>query len=203
MLEKTHTHIERVIARKKKGELIFTTDFRGIGTDAAIKKALSRLAMQGVLKRLAQGIYYIPKVDPVLGEVRPAADDVIKMIAEKEKIRIKPSGTYALHQLGLTTQVPTRRVYITDGHSRQFSLGKLQVKFKSTTSKKLQRKGKISSLVIEALEELGTEHIDVTTKEKIRELLLKENPRMLKHDLELSPVKINNFILKILKEKNK
>ena len=203
MLEKTHTHIERVIARKKKGELIFTTDFRGIGTDAAIKKALSRLAMQGILKRLAHGIYYIPKVDPVLGEVRPAADDVIKMIAEKEKIRIKPSGTYALHQLGLTTQVPTRRVYITDGDSRQFSLGKLQVKFKSTTSKKLQRKGKISSLVIEALEELGTEHIDVTTKEKIRELLLKENPRMLKHDLELSPVKINNFILKLLKENNK
>lgn len=203
MLEKTHTHIERVIARKKKGEIIFTTDFRGIGTDAAIKKALSRLAMQGILKRLAHGIYYIPKVDPVLGEVRPAADDVIKMIAEKEKIRIKPSGTYALHQLGLTTQVPTRRVYITDGHSRQFSLGKLQVKFKSTTSKKLLRKGKISSLVIEALEELGTEHIDVTTREKIRELLLKENPRMLKHDLELSPVKINNFILKLLKENDK
>lgn len=199
-MEKTHTHIEHIISRKKKGGLIFPSDFRGKGTDAAIKKALSRLAEKGEIKRLAHGIYYVPKIDPVLGELRPAADEVVKMLALKEKIRVKPAGTYALHQLGLTTQVPTRRVYITDGHSRKFKLGKLEINFKSTTQKRLLRKGKISSLVIQALEELGTENIDSETATKIKELLLNEDPRMLKHDLSLAPVKVNNYILKILKE---
>lgn len=199
-MEKTHTHIEKAISRKRKGDLIFPTDFRGSGTDMAIKKALSRLTTKKVIRRLAHGIYYIPKIDPVLGELKPGIDEVVKMVAMKEKIRIKPAGAYALHKLGLTTQVPAKRVYITDGHARQFSLGKMQIKFKPTTAKKLLRKGKISALVIQALEELGTEHIDPMTASKIRDLLRKEKPADLKHDLELSPVKINNYILKILKE---
>lgn len=202
-MEKTHPHIKHLLSRKKRGELIFPSDFRGLGTDSAIKQALSRLTKKGLIKRLAHGIYYVPQIDHVLGEIRPSADEVVKMLALKEKIRIKPAGTYALHELGLTTQVPTRRVYITDGHPRQFVLGKLQIKFKATTAKRLLRKGKISSLVIQALEEIGTDKIDSETIVKIRELLLKENPRMLKHDLELAPVKVNNFIIKLLKQDSK
>jgi len=201
-MEKTHSNIERLISRKKKGSLIFPADFRGLGTDSAIKKALSRLARAGAIKRLAHGIYYIPKTDPVLGEQLPGADEVVRMLAQKEKIRVRPAGAYALHRLGLTTQMPARRVYITDGHAREFMLGKLQIKFKATTAKRLLRKGKISSLVIQALEEIGTENIDPATTSKLRELLLRENPRMLKYDLELAPVKVNNYILKILKQDN-
>ena len=51
-MQSTHTHIEHVILRKKGGELIFPTDFRGKGTEDAIKKALSRLTQKGMLKRL-------------------------------------------------------------------------------------------------------------------------------------------------------
>src|SRR4051812_21147392 len=100
---KAHTYIENILHRRKGGELIFPTDFRGKGTEDAIKKALSRLAQKGVLKRLSHGIYYIPKFDPVLGELRPGAEDVVKMLAKKEKIRVRPAGAYALHRLGLTT----------------------------------------------------------------------------------------------------
>lgn len=200
-MEKTHTQIKRIISRRKEGEILFPSEFRGIGTDVAIKQALSRLTKQGTIKRLAHGIYYKPKIDPILGEIRPSADDVVKMLAQKEKIRVKPAGTYALHELGLTTQVPTRRVYITDGHPREFALGKLKIKFKGTTPKRLMRQGKISSLVIQALEELGTQNIDNVTKQKVHDLLLKENPNKLKHDLSLAPVKVNNYIIQLMKEK--
>jgi hypothetical protein len=199
---KAHTHIEHVILRKKEGGLIFPTDFRGTGTEDAIKKALSRLAQKGVLKRLAHGIYYIPKNDPVLGELRPGADDVVKMLAKKEKIRVRPAGAYALNQLGLSTQVPTKLVYITDGHPRLFKLGKLQIKFKATTPKKLSTIGKISSLVIQALEELGTEHLSATTESKLHELLKNEDPKKLKHDLALASAKVNDYIVKLLKKQD-
>lgn len=199
-MEKTHTQIKLLISKGKHGDLIFPSDFRGLGTSSAIKKALSRMARAGEIRRLANGIYYIPKIDPQLGEIKPSADEVIRMIADKEKIKVKPAGAYALHELGLTSQVPTKRVYITNGHQRQFMIGKLQIKFKRTTSKRLMRKGKISSLVIQALEELGTSNIDTITHEKMKELLKKEDPRMLKHDLKLASVKVNNYIINILKE---
>jgi hypothetical protein len=197
---KTHTYIENVILRRKGGELLFPTDFRGKGTEDAIKKALSRLTQKGVLKRLAHGIYYIPKIDPVLGELRPGADDVVKMLAKKEKIRVRPAGAYALHRLGLTTQVPTKLVYITDGHPRLFKLGKMQIKFNATTPKKLATIGKISSLVIQALEEIGTENIDAKTESKLHELIKSEDPKKLKHDLALAPAKVNDYIVKLLKK---
>lgn len=151
---------------------------------------------------MAHGIYYIPKTDPVLGELRPGADDVVKMLAKKERIRVRPAGAYALHQLGLTTQVPTRLVYITDGHSRQFKLGRMYIIFKSTTPKKLSTVGKISSLLIQALEEIGTEHINTTTETKIVALINKEDPKKLKHDLALAPGKVNDYIVKLLKKQD-
>lgn len=199
-MEKVHSYIESQIKRRKQGELIFPTDFRGAGTDVAIKKALSRLTQKGTLKRLAHGIYYIPNHDPLLGEIYPGAEEVVKMIAKKEKIRIRPAGSYALNKLGLSTQVPTKLVYITDGHPKQFRLGKLQIKFKATTSKKLSTIGEYSSLLIQALDEIGTENIAPPIESKILELIRKENPKKLKHDLSLAPAKVSDYIVKLLKK---
>lgn len=199
-MENIHKQIKEIISRKKLGKLIYPSDFRGIGTDSAIKKTLSRMVSKGDLKRLAHGMYYIPKTDPLLGDLKPSVDDVIEMLKEKEKIRIEPAGAYALHRLGLTTQVPTKRVYLTDGSQRLLTVGKLKIKLKSTTPKRLSRKGKISSLIIQALEELGTNNVDTITSERIRELLKKEDPGYLKHDLSLAPVKINNYIIQLMKK---
>jgi hypothetical protein len=199
MNDGTHSYIETMISRRKPGEILFPTDFRGKGTQAAIKKALSRLAIEGRIRRLAHGIYYVPKIDPALGELLPDADEVVKMIARKEHIRVRPTGAAALHRLGLTTQVPTKRVYLTDGNSRRFTLGKMQVHFKSTSSKKLSTKGSISSLVIQAIEELGVDHIGTDLERKLQQSLLKEDPRTLKHDLALASAKVNDYIIRIMK----
>jgi len=198
----THAYIDASISTRKPGDLIFPTDYRGKGTEDAIKKALSRLAAKGKLTRLAHGIYFVPKIDPMFGAIYPAADEVAKMIAKKEKVRIKPAGAYALHQLGLTTQVPTRLVYITDGVSRNLKVGKTNIKFKATSNKKLSTKGKISGLLIQALEELDIDKMDTRTESKISELLKKEKPRMLKHDLGIAPARINDYIVKLLKREN-
>jgi hypothetical protein len=199
MEDKTHTYIESTISKRKPGEILFPAEFRGKGSQAAIKQAMSRIAKTGKISRLAHGIYYIPKVDPTLGKLRPEPEQVVKMVALKEKIRIKPAGAYALHKLGLTTQVPTKRVYITDGNSRQFRLGKLLIRFKSTSPKKFAMRGEISSLVIQAIEEIGVNYISAELHEKLKEHLLKEDPKKLEHDLRLASAKVNDYIVKLLR----
>lgn len=194
-----HKHIEHSISRRKKGELIFPTDFRGKGTQTAVKTALSRLSREGKLKRLAHGIYYVPKTDQLFGVIYPAPEEVAESIAKKEKVRIKPAGAYALHRLGLTTQVPTKLVYITDGENRQIKIGKTVIRFKATTPKKMSLEGQLSSLVILALDELNTANIDSDTANKIRTILQKENPGQLKRNLLLTSARIHDYILKLLK----
>jgi hypothetical protein len=196
----TQTDIEMAISRRKKGELVFPTAFRGLGTEAAIKKALSRLVEKGKLERLAHGIYFIPMIDPLLGVLYPSAEEVAALLAKKERVQIRPAGAYALHQLGLTTQVPTKLVYITDGQSRLLTVGKTTIRFKAKAHKKLATKGKISSLLIQALEDLQPKQIDEKMENKMRELLAKEDPKDLQHDLKLAPARVHDYILNLLKK---
>ena len=198
-MDNMHEYIKHSISRRKKGELIFPADYRGKGSESSIRMALSRLSKEGKLKRLSHGIYFVPKIDPLFGPIYPSAEEVAQSIAKKEKIKIKPAGAYALHTLGLTTQVPTRLVYITDGEDRQIKLGKLTIRFKATTPKKMAMEGSLSSLIIQALEELNIKNIPAETERRIKELLEKEDPGKLKKDLMLAPARIHDYILKLLK----
>jgi predicted transcriptional regulator of viral defense system len=192
--------IENRLSKSRKGQLIFLSDFRDIGSQAAIKMTLSRLSKDGKIKRIAHGIYLIPKLDPVLGEIYPSMEEIAEAVAKKEHVKIKPAGAYALHKLGLTTQVPTKLVYITDGAPRLIKIGKTTIKFKATSRKKLALKGTISSLIVQALEELGTKNIELSTKQRIKELLLKEDKKKLMNDIKLAPVRISEYLYSLLKE---
>jgi Family of unknown function (DUF6088) len=182
------------------GKILFPADFRGKGSQAAIKMALSRAVRNGQVQRLAQGIYFVPVVDPVLGELTPSPEAVAEQLAEREKVRIRPAGAFALHKLGLTTQVPTRLVYLTDGHPRKLKIGKATVEFKATTPKKMALSGEISGLLILALEGLELDKIDPTTEKRIMHLLQLEKPQLLDQDLQLAPGKIYDYLVRLLKK---
>jgi len=138
--------------------------------------------------------------DPVLGELIPSPEAVAKQLAEREKVRIRPAGAYALHRLGLTTQVPTRLVYLTDGHPRKFKIGKATVEFKATTPKKMALLGEISGPLVLALESLELDKIDSATQKKIINLLQQEKPDLLAQDLQLATGKIYDYLTKLLKQ---
>lgn len=197
-MESVQKNIEKKIGQFKKVELIFPTDFRGLGSTTAIKMALSRLVVKGRLRRLSHGIYYIPKVDALFGELLPDPEKVAQAIAKKEKIRIVPTGSQALHILGLTTQVPTKRVYLTDGDDRQIKMGKTFIEFKHTTPKKLAYQGKLSGLVILSLMEIGTESLSEEIRGKLKDILLQENRITLIRDLELAPARIYDLIINLI-----
>lgn len=195
-----HKEVMRVLKKSRPGQLFFPTDFRGIGTESAIKMALSRLAKDGLLERIAHGIYLLPREDAIFGKIAPSLEEIAEKVAQKERVRIKPSGAYALNKLGLSTQVPTRLVYLTDGAPRQIKVGAHTIKFKATTVKKLSFKGPISGLLIQALDEIDLNTIDLSLQEKIKSLLTQEDPKKLKNDLTLAPARIHDFLVPFLKD---
>ena len=80
-----HGQIEQVIKHRRKGELIFPTDFRGLGSEGAIKMTLTRLNKEGLIERLGRGIYLMPKTDPIFGKISPAPEEIANAIAKKER----------------------------------------------------------------------------------------------------------------------
>ena len=123
---------------------------------------------------------------------------VAEGIAKRDKIRIVPTGSYALNALGLSTQVPMRLVFLTDGAPREIMVGKRSIKFKKTTPKNLMAKGKISSLVIQALREIGKDKITPSEETEIIENLKREDQKLLIQDLNLAPEWIKRIMKKAL-----
>ena len=155
-------------------------------------------AIEGILTRIARGIYYLPKNDKQLGLLLPDIEKIAKAIADREKARLVPSGLSALQKLGLSTQVPLKAVYYTDGSPRKLKIGKTSLIFKRTTTRNLALKGSISSLVVRALKEIG--HNKVTEDEImfIIEKLKREEKENILHDAKLAPVWVRNIMLKAL-----
>lgn len=65
-----------------------------------------------------------------------------------------------MNLLGLSTQVPGRMVYLSDGSSRQYALGNSTPEFKKSALKDVRFKYRESGLVVQALKALGKEHLD-------------------------------------------
>lgn len=187
--------LRRSINEKEKGSLVFPQDFKGLGTPLAVNMAFSRLCKEGIIIRLAHGIYMIPKKDDLLGTLYPGMEDIAKAIAERDRVRIRPAGSFALHKLGLTTQVPMNLVYLTDGTPRKIKIGKGSIRFIKTTPKKLLLKGTISALVIQALEELGQKEVTPYMQQQLKEILKNETAENIAHDFKLTTAWICKLLI--------
>lgn len=182
----------------QRGSVLFVDDFLGYGNHESVKKALLRLKEKEILVRLAHGIYLYPKVDKELGVLFPSTEEIAKAIARRDKARIVPTGVQALHKLGLSTQVPMKVVYLTDGAARIVKVGKRTITFKKTSPKNLSIKGEISGLAIQALKTIGQKKINEKIIEKIHAILKNEKKENIINDAKLSPAWINKILMQVI-----
>ena len=182
-----------------KGSVLFVDDFLDYGNPESTKKALLRLKEKEILVRLAHGIYLYPKIDKELGILFPSTEEIAKAIARRDKARIVPTGVQALNKLGLSTQVPMKVVYLSDGAARTVKVGKRIITFKKTSPKNLLVTGEISSLAIQALKTIGQNKLDDKTIEKIQTILKNEKKENIINDAKLSPAWINKILMKVIK----
>ncbi|AFK04319.1 hypothetical protein Emtol_3189 [Emticicia oligotrophica DSM 17448] len=198
MSETTEYQVLSKIKKANRGSVFFIENFLAKNNADAVRKALERLVKSGELQRVATGIYVRPEKDPVLGYVSPSIETIIRAIAKRDKARIIPTGIYALNRLGLTSQVPMNISYLTDGSARKVKIGKRTIVFKRTSPKNLATQGEISTLAIQALRSIGKDKVKEEEREKIIQLLKKENKSHLQHDLRLAPEWIRQLLKQAL-----
>ena len=196
-MQSIHSQLEDKILSLKKGAIVFVSDFAKFGTAENVKKVLLRLEKKQLLVRLAHGIYLYPKIDKELGILYPSTESIAEAIAKRDKIRIIPTGIYALQQLGISTQIPLNVIYLTDGAPRKIKVGKRTITFKKTAPKNLAIKNKILSNIVQGLKELGKENITDEVKQKIKWALEKIPVEMLKEEILNAPVWVRNEVLSL------
>lgn len=149
---------DRIMQRARgggRGGVFTPSDFLDVAARAAVDQALSRLVKGGKLRRLARGLYDFPKLHPKLGPLSPGPDDVARALARETGSQAQIAGAHAANALGLSTQVPAKSLYLTNGPSRRIVLGKRVVDLRHASPKHLIAPGSPAGTVVQALRHVG------------------------------------------------
>jgi len=185
----------------QRGWAFSKIDFLDLGSDADIRKALSELAAKGTIRRVLRGIYDYPRISKLLDtKMGPDLDQLARALARRSGWRIQPSENTALNLLGLSTQVPALSVYLSDGPSKTYEIGKQQLVFKKRTLKESVFKHKESELVVQALKALGQERIDERVFLKLAETWTPTMWKKILRDTKTAPAWVSNIIRNITKD---
>ena len=193
----------RILARIHglgRGSVFVPGDFLDIGSREAVDLALHRLARKGTIRRLARGVYDFPKQHPVLGLLSASADAVDHALAGRDRTRLQPTGAYAANILGLSEQVPAKAVFLTDGPSRTVKIGPTTIQLRRTTPRNMEAAGRLSGLLMQALRELGAEHITPERRQHLKRTLPADKRRELIKDLRLAPAWMHPIFRELAEE---
>jgi len=180
-------HILYRVAAKGSGWAFTPNDFADLGDPRSVGMALTRLVRDGKIRRIGRGLYDKPHPHPILGQVGAGVDAVVAAVARKKNLRVLPSTAVAANQLGLTTQVPAKLVYHTDGAPTDLWLGRLHIVFRRNSGRMLSLAGRVSGLVAQALRDFGNGSVTADHIRALRTRLTVDQKKTLLADIDRVP----------------
>ncbi len=169
--------IRERIERKGRGWVFTAQDFMPVFRRYEIDTSLKTLSDQGVIRKVCRGMYDYPAYSALLQQTAaPDLYSVAKKFAEKYRWTIAPSGDTALNYFGLSTQIPSRLVFASNGPSKELATPFGVISFRHSAMRETSFRYVESALLVQALREIGQDALTPETiarfKEKLPESLL-------------------------------
>jgi hypothetical protein len=185
--------------RARKGKVVPTREFLDLGKRPAVDQSLSRLVRRGVIRRVGRGLYELPRMGKLLKEpLVQSPDHLVRSWARKNGLRVVPSGALAANLLGLSTQVPAKITYYTNGRTRTLTLGPYTVRLLNRGPKTMDVGGETAPLVVQALRHLGRDGVTLEAIRRLQSALTPAQKSELKDALGRVPAWMEPVILRIV-----
>ena len=179
---------DQILARIDKlgeGKAFTAKDFLDIASRTTIDVTLADLTLAGKIRRIRRGLYDMPKVSPALGGIlSPDIDEAAHAIARRQRWKIVPEGAWAANLLGLSTQVPAKIIYLTDGPTSEVPIGRRSIHFKHARPKAIAGLDGKLALTVQALRYLGKEGVGQREIDTLRATLSEAEKRKLLKDTQ-------------------
>lgn len=177
--------------------VLFRSDFPEYHSEF-VGGTLAELTQEGLLVKLAQGIYAKPRRSR-FGFVLPSVDKIVQAIAARDNAEVLPSGMTALNVLGLSTQVPMKYSYLTTGSERTIKLENQEIRLKRGVPKNFCYKTKLIALLVQALKALKQQNVGQEVIQTIRSLISKEPDKTaLAKDVDMMPIWMKRIVKPML-----
>ena len=177
---------DQIVARIERfgeGKAFSAKDFLDIASRTTIDVTLASLTKDGKIRRIRRGLYDTPRINEALGgKLSPDIDEAARAIARRQRWKIVPDGAWAANLLGLSTQVPSKIIYLTDGPSSEVPIGRRTIHFRHARPKAMAGLEGKFALVVQALRYLGKDGVGSREIETLRGTLSLAEKRKLVKD---------------------
>jgi hypothetical protein len=182
------------IERSRPGWVFTRYDLVDLGSPHAVGMVLIRLVRSGRIRRIARGLYDVPRTHRTLGVLAPSPETVAEAIARRDGAWIQPAEAMAANLLNLSEQVPAKIIYETDGPRRTIRVGRLEIQFVKRPPRRLRSAARMSNLLFSALRSLGQAHVTNERVVHLRKTLAVSDRRQLLKDLPSAPAWMHPFV---------
>lgn len=195
----TLEQIKNIINESEDGTIFFVNSFPQFN-DEYVTKVLADLAKEGLLVRVAFGIYAKPIISK-FGVVFPSNEQIAKAIAKRDNAQILPTGATALNMLGFSAQVPMKTEYLTNGSDRTIIIGNHTIRLRRSVPRTFAYKGKMMPMLVQALKAIGNENVSDEDIQRLRTIMA-EHPEddTWNDDIKLAPAWIRKILVSIKNE---
>ena len=189
-----------LLSKGVRGRIFFAQEFYGLWPDSSVRFALSNLARDGKIARLARGVFCFPQLTEYgMKMILPQPDDIACAVAEKTNVRIVPVGDQAAYNIGLTGLNFNASTYLTDGAPRRIHLSNGRtIEFRHTSEMRIfafasKRMQAISS----AIRAIGRENISDDDRDVLKWQLSTVSGKDFRRDLQLCPEWVRNILYEL------
>ena len=202
-MEGTLKQMREMLRTWERGRFVFTDDFASLESQGSVRIALCTMVKEGLLHRLARGIYYYPKVsgniDYRTNYLLPSEETIAYAVAERERMRIIPYGDQAAKKLGITGMSISMLKYLTDGAPRVINLAKgRKIYFNHTTEVKMfDFCNETMQMISSAIRALGAEMIGEREKLILQEAIRKVPEKDFEKDITIPPAWVQVIMLEL------
>ena len=187
----------------ERGRFVFTDDFASLESLGSVRIGLCQLVKDGVLHRIARGIYYYAGITGDINVktsfVMPSEETIAYAVAERERIRIIPYGDQAARKLGITGMSISTLRYLTDGAPRVINLAKgKKIYFNHTSEVKMfDFCNETMQMISSAIRALGADMIGEREKQILQEAIRKVPEKEFEKDITIPPAWVQVIMLEV------
>lgn len=199
----TLTQMRWMLRSWERGRFVFTDDFASLESQGSVRIGLCQLVKDGVLHRIARGIYYYAGITGDINVktsfVMPSEETIAYAVAERERIRIIPYGDQAAKKLGITGMSISMLKYLTDGAPRVINLAKgRKIYFNHTSEVKMfDFCNETMQMISSAIRALGADMIGEREKQILQVAIRKVPDKEFEKDITIPPAWVQAIMLEI------
>ena len=174
------------------------SDFLNLTNYDAIRKAFSLLEQEKKIKKVLPGIYYVPIYsDFTKGYSVPVIDSVIKAISRKFGWNIIHNDDTVINYLGLSTQIPAKYIFYTDGPSKTLKINNRTVQLKHKRNFYFKQQSEKLRNIVQSINAIGYERMDQQQLKVLRDMVNSQEKQQLLKECKSLPYKLQKQIMEV------